>query len=73
MEKNMHIIDRIIRGLLAVNIAGYFYFFKPELTYLNLLLIFIAILSFITSVLNFCPTYGILGLNQKSNKKKENN
>ena len=71
MEKNMHIIDRIIRGLLAVNIAGYFYFFKPELTYLNLLLIFIAILSFITALLNFCPTYDILGLKQKSNKKKE--
>ncbi len=67
----MHIIDRVIRALLVVNIAGYFYFFKPELTYLNLLLIFIATLSFITALMNFCPTYDLLGL--KKNKEKENN
>ena len=70
MEKNMHIIDRIIRGLLAVNIAGYFYFFKPELTYLNLLLLFIAILSFITALLNFCPIYNILGLKKNRKERK---
>jgi hypothetical protein len=67
MEKNMHIIDRIIRGLLAVNIAGYFYFFKAELTYLNLLLICIAVLSSITVLLNFCPIYDLLGLRYKKN------
>jgi hypothetical protein len=40
MEKNMHIIDRVIIGLLALNIAGYFYFGEPELSYFNVFLIF---------------------------------
>jgi hypothetical protein len=71
MEKNMHIIDRVIRFLIGINISGYFYFFGIETTCLNFLLIFIAILSFITAVLNFCPTYDLLALKQKSNKKKD--
>lgn len=71
MEKNMHIIDRVIRGLLALNIAGYFYFGEPELSYFNVFLIFVAVLSFITALINFCPTYDLLGL--KQNKEKENN
>jgi hypothetical protein len=60
MKKNMGVIDRVIRTLLAITIGALWYWDilpEKEVT----LLIIVAIIFLLTSISGFCPLYRIFG------------
>ncbi|WP_299678776.1 DUF2892 domain-containing protein [uncultured Tenacibaculum sp.] len=69
MKKNMGGIDRIVRIFLVLVIAGLFWkgIIVGTLAYV---LLSLAIVLLLTSFVNFCPLYKLIGLNtlKKSNK-----
>jgi hypothetical protein len=68
MKKNMGSIDRAIRVVVAVVIAGLF--FTNVLTgTLGIVLLVFAGVFLLTSFIGVCPLYGPLGMN--TGKKKE--
>ena len=62
MKKNMGGIDRIIRIILAIVVAILYFTGKVE-GILATVLIVLAAVFLLTSVINFCPLYTVLGLN----------
>lgn len=61
MKKNMSNVDKGIRILIAVVIAALYYFNTISGT-LAYILMAVAIILLITSLVNFCPLYRVLGI-----------
>lgn len=68
MQKNMGIIDRILRAILAVGI-GILYFTGVISGTLGIVLLILAVVLLLTSMVSFCPLYFPLGI--KTLRKKE--
>ncbi len=68
MKKNMGIADKLVRVLIAAVIGILYYLDKIEGS-LALILMAVAIILLITSLINFCPLYRILGINTCKIKK----
>jgi len=62
MKKNMGGMDRIIRIIFAVVVAGLYFTGQVE-GILATVLIVLAAVFLLTSVINFCPLYTVLGIN----------
>jgi len=62
MKKNMGGMDRIIRIIFAVVVAVLYFTGKVE-GILATVLIVLAAVFLLTSVINFCPLYTVLGIN----------
>ena len=67
MKKNMGALDKSLRVLIAIIIALLYYLDVIEGT-LAYVLMAIAIIFLITSFINFCPLYKILGINTNRHK-----
>ena len=61
MKKNMNNTDKFVRVILAAGIAVLYYYdiISGTLAYI---LMAVAIILLITSLLNFCPLYRLLGM-----------
>ncbi len=68
MKKNMGGMDRLIRIVIAI-IAAILYFTGTVPGTLGIILLVVAGVFLLTSFLNFCPLYTVLGINTK---KKDN-
>lgn len=68
MKKNLGSIDKTIRIIIAVALALLYYFNVVTGT-LAYILMAVAIILLLTSLINFCPLYRILGVNTCSIKK----
>ena len=68
MKKNMGSADKLIRVIIAGGI-GVLYYLNYITGTLALTLMAIAIILLITSLINFCPLYKILGTNSCKVKK----
>lgn len=68
MKKNMGIADKLIRVIIAGGI-GILYYLNYITGTLALILMAVAIILLITSLINFCPLYKILGTNTCKVKK----
>jgi len=68
MKRNMSNSDKGIRVLIAAAVAILYYFDVIQGT-LAYILMAIAIILLVTSLINFCPLYKILGI--KTGKSKE--
>lgn len=68
MTKNMGNTDKVIRVLIAAAIAVLYYQDKIQGT-LAYVLMGVAIILLITSLVNFCPLYKVLGINSCRIKK----
>lgn len=62
MKKNMGSIDKIIRLIVVLILAG-LYFTKVIEGTLGLIAIAISVVFLLTSLISFCPLYTILGIN----------
>ena len=62
MKKNMGNTDKAIRTLIALIIAALSYFEFITGIFGNILLV-LAIILLVTSLVNFCPLYKLLGIN----------
>ena len=62
MKKNVGNADKSVRVLLAIVVALLYYFNVIEGT-LAYILMAVAIILLVTSLINFCPLYKILGIN----------
>ncbi|WP_417800314.1 DUF2892 domain-containing protein [Tenacibaculum sp.] len=62
MKKNMGNTDKAIRTLIALIIAALSYFEFISGIFGNILLV-LAIILLVTSLINFCPLYKLLGIN----------
>lgn len=67
MKKNMGSLDKMIRVIVATVILV-LYFTKIITGTLAIVLLVLAIVFSVTSFINFCPLYTILGIN--TNKKE---
>lgn len=64
MKQNMSSLDRIIRLAVAVVIA--ILYFTGTLTgWVAIVLGIVAVILALTSILGFCPLYGLLGVSTK--------
>ncbi|HEY4618650.1 MAG TPA: DUF2892 domain-containing protein [Flavobacterium sp.] len=72
MKKNMGLIDKVIRSLLAALIA-LLYFTNVISGTAALILGAIAIILLITSFVSFCPLYAALGISTREKEKSEIN
>jgi hypothetical protein len=61
MTHNMTIADRIIRVIIAVTITG-LYIFGLITGIWGIVLMFLSFVFLITSFVNFCPLYKLLGI-----------
>lgn len=64
MKKNMGGTDRMIRIVIAI-IAAILYFTGTVPGTLGIILLVVAGVFLLTSFLNFCPLYTVLGINTK--------
>jgi len=62
MKKNMGGMDRIIRIIVAIVIAGLYYTGTISGT-LGTVLLVVGVVFLLTSFINFCPLYTVLGIN----------
>ncbi|MCO7184368.1 DUF2892 domain-containing protein [Tenacibaculum sp. XPcli2-G] len=62
MKKNMGNTDKAVRTLIALIIAALSYFEFITGIFGNILLV-LAIILLVTSLINFCPLYKLLGIN----------
>lgn len=62
MKKNMGGMDRMIRIIFAIVVAG-LYFTGTVTGIVATVLIVLAAVFLLTSLINFCPLYTILGIN----------
>ena len=62
MKKNMGAIDKVIRILVAVVIAG-LYYTQVIIGILGIMLLILAAVFVITSLISFCPLYLPFGIN----------
>lgn len=65
MKKNMGGTDRKIRIVIAI-IAAILYFTGTVPGILGIILLVVAGVFLLTSFLNFCPLYTVLGINTKN-------
>ncbi len=63
MKKNIGNIDKLIRFILAVIIVLIIYSEKQGNTIMDIVWLLIALILALTSLLNYCPIYSILGIN----------
>lgn len=68
MKKNMGLIDKVIRILIAITLTILFFTHIISGT-LGIILMVLAFIFVITSFISFCPLYYPFGIN--TNKKKE--
>ena len=68
MKKNMGALDKIIRISVAI-IAALLVYFEVVQETLAYILMAIAVIFVLTSLVSFCPIYGIFGLNTCKVKK----
>ena len=61
MKKNMGVVDRAIRTVVAVVIAVLYFAHVIDGT-LALILGIVALIFLLTSLISFCPVYALLGL-----------
>lgn len=64
MKSNVSNIDRIVRILIAVVVAG-LYFSNMISGTLAIVLGVVAIIFLATSLINFCPLYSVLGISTR--------
>ena len=64
MKKNMGGMDRTIRIIFAV-VIGILYFTGIVEGILATVLIVLAVIFLLTSLINFCPIYPVLGINTR--------
>ena len=64
MKKNMGGMDRTIRIIFAV-VIGILYFTGIVEGILATVLIVLAVVFLLTSLINFCPIYPVLGINTR--------
>ncbi len=64
MINNMHVIDRIIRIIVALVIV-YFYFMGQITGTAAIILGIVAALFIVTGLIGYCPTYHLLGISTK--------
>jgi hypothetical protein len=69
MKKNMGLLDRVIRVLIALGAAALVYFDVVEGIY-SYILLTITVIFLLTSLVSFCPLYGLFGLNTCPAKAK---
>jgi hypothetical protein len=67
MKKNMGIIDKVIRVLIAV-VVIVLYFTNVISGTLAVILLIVAGIFILTSLIGFCPLYLAFGLNTKKKK-----
>ncbi len=67
MKQNMGTIDRVIRVILAILVLVLYLAGSISGTAAIILGIF-AVIFFLTSVIGFCPLYGLLGISTKKKK-----
>lgn len=72
MKKNMGSTDKIIRILVALTLALLIYF-QVITGIISFILLAVAFIFVLTSLVGFCPLYGILGINTCSVKKTAKN
>lgn len=70
MRKNVSNIDKSIRVFIALAVALLYYFDSIEGT-LAFILMGVAIILLVTSLINFCPLYRILGFSTCKKKLKD--
>jgi len=68
MKKNMGSTDKMIRILIAIAIAGLYYFDVIGGTTAIILMIF-AIVFLLTSLISVCPAYNLFGINTCKTKE----
>lgn len=68
MKKNMGVIDKTIRIIIALVIAILFYM-KIISGTLGIVLLIMAGIFLLTSFISFCPLYKLFGFNTCSSKK----
>lgn len=68
MKKNMGTIDKVIRILFAVVVAV-LYFTHVISGTLGTVLLVVGGILFLTTLINFCPIYGMLGLSTRKTEK----
>ncbi len=69
MKKNLGSIDRTVRILLAVLIAGLYYGDIISGT-VGIVMLVLAIVFLLTSLISFCPLYYLLGVSTCPTKSK---
>jgi hypothetical protein len=69
MKRNMGNVDRIIRMIIAV-IIGVLYYKKIVIGTLGDVLLVLAGVFVLTSLINFCPLYKLVGINTCKKKDK---
>jgi len=62
MKKNMGGADRIIRIIIAI-VVGVLYYTGTISGTLGMVLLVLGIVFLLTSFINFCPLYTVLGIN----------
>jgi hypothetical protein len=68
MKKNMGIVDKVIRTIIAIVFLT-LYFTNVLTGTLGIVLIVLSVVFLLTSLVSFCPLYALLGI---SSKPKEN-
>lgn len=68
MKKNMGSVDRLIRLVVAA-ILGFLYYNGTISGTLGIVAVVVAVVFLLTSMINFCPLYTVLGVNTCSTKK----
>ncbi|MBD5769515.1 YgaP family membrane protein [Marinomonas colpomeniae] len=71
MEKNLHPLDRILRGIIGVSVIGFVLFNDGYLEepVLEILLIIFGALNLISLISSWCPIYQIAGISTCKAKK----
>ncbi|MCX6230136.1 MAG: DUF2892 domain-containing protein [Bacteroidetes bacterium] len=67
MKKNMGIVDKVVRILIAV-VIGILFFTNVISGTLGIILMILAIVFLLTSLLSFCPLYLPFGIHTNSKK-----
>ncbi|SHJ02663.1 YgaP family membrane protein [Algibacter luteus] len=68
MKKNIGNLDKGLRVIIAITVALLYYFNVITGTLAYILMV-VAIILLITSFINFCSIYSILGVNSVKSKK----
>jgi hypothetical protein len=71
MEKNLHPLDRYLRGVIGVSVIGFALFNDSYLEepILEILLILFGTLNLISLVSSWCPVYHLTGISTCKTKK----
>ncbi|MBU6340942.1 MAG: DUF2892 domain-containing protein [Bacteroidetes bacterium] len=64
MKQNMGTIDQIVRLVIAIS-AAYLYYNGTLSGVVGIVAIVVAVIFLITSLVRFCPIYGIFGLSSR--------